>query len=827
MEQVWLRMRNLGNSNASWTYLIMLYLRAFHLFPVIFLTSCLALKADPVAIPLGKGSYASEPPSPNAQLAAFLQGPDRLDPSLGEAAYPSNDIWSFGIWSTEKEGRGFGRPYLMPLAVSADATGFGILLSNAFNSPLSKASLDTPLMVTPCTADGTSIPLPAACQRLLRIGDWSTSFRFTLNTEARVDLTMVRGMPIVWLEPSGTALGIPTAGFEVTDLEGKPFTQGANAILKTGSRTFAIYAGGQGGVENKGSSLVVPAGTALAVAALLPEHKASEWRPAAMSLPRETRVEWKYNPGKGMVDTTWTITTEKLAPDAGPSLQGWLPHCWRKAMAPGVAYVPGEFLSPRGRIKLARGDVFQLSWRVTGLLPSLPQPAADAAEAPYNPARFNELLSNYVTELTGTGPDGKSKLKYGNDTYFGAKDVLKYAQVALAAQVVDSPSKQALLDASRTVLTDWFTWTPGEKAHYWARYEKLGAFVGFAPSFNAQEFRDTHFHCGYFTHSAAIQAASEPSFAKDFGEIATLVAKQYANWDRKDKRFPFLRAFDLWAGHSFASAKGNASGDSANQESSSESMNAWAGVGLLGAALGDADMLACGLMGYAIEGEAIKEYWNNYYGWKAEQEKPGSGVETGNWPAGFKNTIVGIVSQGGNRFGTFFSGSSHHIYGIQWLPVTPSMQYVSYGDHDFGFFQFEQMRKLMKWPFDLENMSEKGGVSDWSNVFSGYLGIVDADRTCKRWEAMWQANDPTPKALGNTMSYYFMHAYRGLGVLDTGAWADQATSSVYTQRDGARTLVAWNPTLAPLTVTAYDTNGVLGTLNVPPNGLARGPVKKR
>jgi endoglucanase Acf2 len=366
-----------------------------------------------------------------------------------------------------------------------------------------------------------------------------------------------------------------------------------------------------------------------------------------MSVPRDTRMEWVYDRANGRIETLWTIQTDKLAADAGPSLQGWLPHCWRQAMDRRVAFLDGAYQSPRGQIRLTRGDRYRLSWRVTGLLPSMPTPPVTEKEAPYSPERFDRLLADYAAEFTGEDADGKTRLKYANDTYFGGKDVLKYAQLAAAAHFNRSPSRAALVGASRAVLADWFTWTPGESARYWARYEKLGAFVGFSPSFNAQEFRDTHFHCGYFTHSAALQMAADPDFARDYGTFATLIAKQYANWDRADKRFPFLRTFDVWAGHSFASAKGNAGGDSANQESSSEAMNAWAGVGLLGAALGDEAMLAAGLMGYAIEGEATKEYWNNYHGWRAERDKPGSGAAAGNWPAGYRNSIVGIVAQGG------------------------------------------------------------------------------------------------------------------------------------------------------------------------------------
>ena len=49
-----------------------------------------------------------------------------------------------------------------------------------------------------------------------------------------------------------------------------------------------------------------------------------------------------------------------------------------------------------------------------------------------------------------------------------------------------------------------------------------------------------------------------------------LIAKDYANWDRTDKRFPLFRTFDPWAGHSFAGGIGDGAGN--GQESSSEAM---------------------------------------------------------------------------------------------------------------------------------------------------------------------------------------------------------------------------------------------------------------
>src|SRR5688572_31565583 len=61
----------------------------------------------------------------------------------------------------------------------------------------------------------------------------------------------------------------------------------------------------------------------------------------------------------------------------------------------------------------------------------------------------------------------------------------------------------------------------------------------------------------------------------------TLFRSDIASPDRQDKLFPFLRNFDPYAGHSWASGHARF-GDGNNNESSSEAMNAWYGMILFG-----------------------------------------------------------------------------------------------------------------------------------------------------------------------------------------------------------------------------------------------------
>ena len=123
----------------------------------------------------------------------------------------------------------------------------------------------------------------------------------------------------------------------------------------------------------------------------------------------------------------------------------------------------------------------------------------------------------------------------------------------LIAQQMHDPAFDTLRNSLRTALTDWFTYTPGEKAHYFARYPNWHALIGFKPSYGSEGFNDNHFHYGYFTTAAAMLGHGGPAVPADYGAWRRLVAKEYANWDRT--RHPISRScatFDVWEGHSWA-----------------------------------------------------------------------------------------------------------------------------------------------------------------------------------------------------------------------------------------------------------------------------------
>ncbi len=99
-------------------------------------------------------------------------------------------------------------------------------------------------------------------------------------------------------------------------------------------------------------------------------------------------------------------------------------------------------------------------------------------------------------------------------------------------------------DRLRAQFEDWLTWTPGEERFYFSYVPRWGGLVGEATSYDSETFNDHHFHYGYFTYSGALLCLVDEDLRQKFGPMLRLIAGDYANWNRADRRFPFFRTFD-------------------------------------------------------------------------------------------------------------------------------------------------------------------------------------------------------------------------------------------------------------------------------------------
>lgn len=200
---------------------------------------------------------------------------------------------------------------------------------------------------------------------------------------------------------------------------------------------------------------------------------------------------------------------------------------------------------------------------------------------------------------------------FGGDTYWGGKGLIQMAlNMTFAKEMGFDDLYLTSREKLKGALTDWLTYKPGEERYFYSYYPRWGGMLGFDVSYDSDAFNDHHFHYGYILYASALMCLEDQDFARDYGELLTMIAKDYANYDRTDTRFPYLRTLNPWYGHSFAGGLGDAGNDNGNgQESSSEAMQGWGGVYLLGVALGDKDMRDAGIFGWLTESRGTAEYW--------------------------------------------------------------------------------------------------------------------------------------------------------------------------------------------------------------------------
>lgn len=636
--------------------------------------------------------------------------------------------------------------------------------------------------------------------RALEWGDWTVAFRLAHNTNEFMDVTVGHGLPYAWIETRGVVPVIQgDADAAAFDGRGQPLAWplvGDHFGMEQGGRAFGIMAPPQTRFSMSDSGIKVEFSghdTYLIVAAL-PNRPALEFfYRYAYAMPRGSRIDWEYDPVAATVKTRWHLETVPLRGTDRSTIQGWIPHHYRETRL-NFAFNGQEFHGVRGLMKCATGQDFEITWPFSGIVPVLPAPRTSGGSHDYLEARMMGYVTNYAR-----------RTDYGGDTYWGGKHLLQFAMfMAMAHEIGQTTAAETLRQSVRKALSDWYTYTPGEKEHYFARYDQWGALVGFHSSYGSEEFTDNHFHYGYFTAATGLLGFYDPAFLADYGGMARLVAKQYANWEREDKRFPFLRTFDIWEGHSWAG--GHSSGGGNNQESSSEAMQSWGGLFWLGSALHDAPMTAVGAMGYAMESEAVREYWFD--------------VHHQNLPSAYKHSITGIFFDGGQAYATYFSGDPAWIHGIQWLPVSPILNYLV-RDPAFARQDFQNMMRERKEKEGKDDIASLG--SGLGNVVLSYAAQFDPDWTAQKMDELWDANQAIAHENDTAgITYYLTHANRMLGLRRWDMHMDCPTSVVYSNAaTHIVTYCVFNPDGKPRKITVYEGNRRLGSLMAPGGKLSR------
>ena len=406
---------------------------------------------------------------------------------------------------------------------------------------------------------------------------------------------------------------------------------------------------------------------------------------------------------------TWTPTYAVKEPGTAGSFFARYPHQWRSATLPAQF----TYKSVRGPMKVeAWTQGGEEAYALPPLLADLPvTPNADRA-------KLRALLAQDLA--------GKPQLR--GDTYWLGKQLGKWASLlGLAEQLGDAPAAAECERRLKTSLENFLTATvdgrakkPGEGV--FAYDPRWGTLIGYPASFGSDvELNDHHFHYGYFLRAAGVLGRRDPVWIARWRPMVDLLVRDIASGDRTDPLFPYLRCFDPYAGHSWASGHGRF-GDGNNQESSSESINAWYGLLLLAEATGDARLRDRAAWLLATEVAAIEDYWFD--------------VQGDLFPPSYPIEVVTMVWGGKGANATWFDANPQSLHGINFLPLTPGSLYLGrYPD-----YARRNHAGLVKSLSAFRAKQAKGPATDapfnhWADILWMQQATFDATGARQAWEA--------------------------------------------------------------------------------------------
>ncbi len=589
--------------------------------------------------------------------------------------------------------------------------------------------------------------------------DWFVTALFT-DGQASMRVTLGHGSPFVYCAYEG---GNPTVSFTAPPQVWSGGKEEPILGISVRGHHYGLFGPAGSRWSGLGEKVLTneASGKSYLSVALLPDN-----RPETLALFRryahnhvtDSRVDYKID--GGVVKSTYRVTLkQREGKDAG-TVFALYPHQWRYATTKLTDMTYG---SVRGTMKICTGESFATEVPIQGVLPMFPSEGVED----------KQRMIGYLKAEAARKP-GRSA-----DTYWEGKLLGRLATLSGIAEAAgDAGLQQAFVDEIKRRLESWFTATAEKNRSVFYYNADWGTLVGSPPSYGSDlPLNDHHFHYGYFIRAAAEVARVDGAWAKKWGPMVELLIRDVASPDRHDPLFPYLRCFDKYAGHSWASGDANFA-DGNNQESSSEALNAWYGMTLWGQATGDRTIRDTGLFLYNTERTAIEEYWFDVWG--------------ENYPKDFPHVALGMVWGGKGAFATWFSGEIDCIHGINWLPFTPASVYM--GRHP----------DYVKKNFDRIVQKRKGGRdfnTGWGDLVVMFGALNDPAAAAEYIDA-----HPRCRLEGgnsHAFMYHWIYTLSNLGRNDAGLTADYPIQNVF-RRNGANTYVVYNCDGSPLRVRFSD-----------------------
>jgi endoglucanase Acf2 len=744
----------------------------------IALSGASEVVAQPVKA--GAGTYFMSPKGGDSPMPAAKQRTE----ALLKTAAQTNQWYSSLIFSPKPEVL-----FVQPLTVQATSAGFELALPSKVVVPTERHDVEIhyphrdPLVISPVAFE----PGPT---KLAKVGDWSIDISMARGADDMM-VTIAHGSPYAafQLTRGDVRVRLPAPG-ERIEFAGDPRV----LALRVKGKDYALF--GPTGVRWESVTPTewigrLPEGSRYVSAAALPDDKPETLALLARhayAFIQDTRVDWRYVPATSQVETSFKATTRTMeGADVGPLL-GLYPHQWFNNASVEGKLGPA-YESIRGKIRLLPASEFKTTTTYNGFVPYWP----GVTESPRKEELADLLKSDKSTAR-------RMMLQEGKGAYWQGKGLQRNLKLMdVLEQQGDLAGRDAILSMLKTRAEEWLS---GESSKTYFHYDKaLGAVASYPDEFfTVEQINDHHFTYGYWIRVVAELALRDPAWAAQdkWGGMIDLLVADIATAQRGRADFPFLRNVDLYEGHSWASGVGLGTFGN-NQESSSEAINAWAGLILWGEVTGNRELRDLGVFLYTTEIEAINHYWFDIHGQVLPPE--------------YKNVEVSMVFGGKYAHNTWWTDEPRQIKGINFLPITTASTYLG-RDPKFVQRNLDALKPEMATYAQYGTRPRNPPPADiWQDIFAKYSALADPAQGLARWDR-WGSVE-----LGDTRSHalHWLLSLQEMGTPDFSVVADTPLFAVFRRGDGRKTYLAFNASKAPIAVRFSDGK----VLQVAPGTLGR------
>lgn len=711
---------------------------------------------------VGAGSYTTVFPGVDiAGRNSFPSGTPQLSGAALGRPVPTNDWWS-RVVKEDHAGNLFNYPLGMRTWPRGLEIGY-VVPGSGPNGSVSPLTDQTPVVVG---VNG----LTASRVTVSDHSDWTVTMSWR-SGEHEFWATSGVGMPMVYFEKTSGSVARVEVNWGTVTIAGE-------RLLIAGSQggaNFAVY-GPAGTVWARSGNIYTSdlAGKNYWTLAKLPLGQpvaaaAEAYAAHAFAFPVGTEVEWHYDEATSVLRVDYRIETEVKEGTEDRIVQGLLPHQWAWLGAGSARPTGAEYFSVRGQLKMLIGNHFYTERKFAGILPTLP----------FLPGGSDSFrLSEQISKVRALQNEA---LSTWTDSYNEGQVMNRLIQTARVADLIgETEARDRMLATVKERLEDWLTASPGEVAFLFYYNVTWSALIGY-PAGHGQDsnLNDHHFHWGYFIHAAAFLEQFEPGWAAQWGPMIHELIRDAGNPSRTDPKYPFLRNFSPYAGHSWAN--GFASFPQGNdQESTSESMQFNSSLIHWGAVTGDRAIRDLGIYLYVTEQSAIEEYWLD--------------IHQRNFRPEYQYALASRVWGNGYDNGTFWTTDIAATYGIELYPIHGGSLYLGH-DLDYARRLWNEMAA------NTGILSNQANDNLWHDVYWKFLAFIDAPKALQLYDSYPERN--LKFGVSDAQTYHWLHAMNALGPVNAAITADNPLAAVFGSGSNL-TYVAHNYAADDVVVTFSD-----------------------